>query len=467
MGSRASHAKTKAKKAPVNTASISLNELQRIKKSASAPLAHRQTNTNESGESKPKPSQSDVAKARKERMKQLDLKEMEEQKRMGSLCDNAKLDRIRKQAQEKIDDSEDIVKLLKTCSERAMTFQIRDQQLKDKAELDKKEQDYEERMILAMEIDRLKEIETRETEEARKVQKMINDRKIIEDQIEERHQARLLLEEARDQENREMLEQIKMYQAQDEEKARIRRENAAKARMDIIRANEEDIAQKREMKMLEKKEDEMMVAFQMKQDERLRQREAEEAEAEQRKREIQKKLLDEHVRTMDRQSDLDELRARRAMEDAERKYRQKKLAEAQKKKRDMDTLDMARRQQQQEKLEQQQLESEMKREEYENAIRHSHAMAERERAEAEYVSQKNEELIKNLQEQIKDNSIRRKALEKDKYQEGSMIKQQLAEERAKLEAIRDKMVNDMRKKGIDERYFGEMTSLDINKYLAR
>jgi len=386
---------------------------------------------------------------------------------MGSLCDNAKLGRIRKQAQEKIEDGQDIVKLLKTCSERATTFQIRDEQLRDKEERDKKEQDYEQRMILAMEIDRLEEIEAREAEEAQKVKKMIDDRKIIENQIEERQRARLLLEEARDQENREMLERIKLYQAQDEEKARVRKENAVKARTEIIRANEEDIAQKREIKLLEKKEDEMMVAHQMMHDEKMRQREADEAEAERKKREILKKQLDEHVRTMDRQSELDEIRARRAMEDAERKYRQKQLEKAQKKKHDMDTLDMARTRQQQEKYERQQLEMKLRREEYENAIKHSHAMADRERAEAECVKRKNDELIKNLQEQIEENSIRRVALEKEKYQEGSLIKQQLAEERAKLEAVRDKMVNDMKTKGIDERYFGEMTSLDINKYLMK
>lgn len=350
---------------------------------------------------------------------------MERQKKMGFRTDNAKLERIRKNAQVKIDDGQDIVKLLTTCSERATTFQIRDHQLKDQAERDKKEQDYEQRMILAMEIDRLKEIEAREVEEARKVKKMINDRKVIENQIEERHQARLLLEEARDQENREMLERMKLYQVQDEDKARIRRENGVKARTEIIRANEEDIAQKQERKLLEKREDEKMVAYQMEQDERMRQREAEEAEAERKKREIQKKLLDEHERTMDMQSEMDELHARRAMEDAERKYRQKQLIEAQKKKRDIDTLDLARKQQQQVKYEKQKMELEQKQEEYENTIRHSHTMAEREKSEAEYVKRKNSELIKNLQTQMGENTVKRMALEKEKYQEGSVIKQQL------------------------------------------
>ena len=78
-----------------------------------------------------------------------------------------------------------------------------------------------------------------------------------------------------------------------------------------------------------------------------------------------------------------------------------------------------------EKYEKQQIEMGQKREEYENAFRHSHKMAERERVESEYVKRKNNELIKNLQEQIEDNTKRRMSLEKEKYQEGSVMKQHL------------------------------------------
>ena len=118
-------------------------------------------------------------------------------------------------------------------------------------------------MILAIEIDRLKESRAREVEEARKVKKMIDGRKIIENQIEGRSQARLLLDEARDQENREILDRMELYQEQDEEKARARREDAAKAREEFILANDEDITAKRERKILEKREVKMMVAYQL------------------------------------------------------------------------------------------------------------------------------------------------------------------------------------------------------------
>lgn len=439
---------------------------------------------------------SDVANARKEYMRQLELKDIEEQKQTISQYDRAKLDRIRKEANEKLVEDNDIVKLLKTCSDRATAFNIRDQQLKDKMERKKKDEEYEQRMILAMEIDRLREIEAREAEEERKLKKMIAGRMIIEDQIEKRHDAKLLVEEARDQENREILEQIELYRAQDEQKAREKRDQSFKARIEIIQANEEHVASQRERKLMEKREDEMMVARQIEQDEKLREREAKHAETQRKKQAIHKKLLSEQKRAVDRRSEMDELRERRAVEDAERKFRQRQLMEAQKKKSEVKALDMARIQQQQERYHQQKLVMEQKREEYENAIKHSRAMAERERAEAEYVRRKNIELINNLKEQIEENSKRRIALEKEKYLEGSTIKQQLvrvdtsalhsslfhfarsyngslclariqADERAKLEAIREKMVNEMKAKGIDDKYFGEIASLDIDRLFMK
>lgn len=406
---------------PMNP-TITSTQLERIKQSALAPALR---NCDDNSITTEQQQAEEVAKSRKEHMKQLEIEDIERQRRLGTQSDQAKLDRIRQEAQQQIDENEDIVKLLKTCSERALTFAVRDLQLKDTAEREKKEKEYERRMVLSMEINRLQELEAREAEETKRMQKMIDDRKIIERQIEERAEAKLLQEEARDQENREMLERIKVYQLQDEEKARKKKEIADKLREEVIRENEAHIASKKEKKLLEKKEDEMMVAYQLAQDEKLRQREAEEAEADRKKREIQKKLLDEQERTMDRRAEMDELRARRAMEDAERRYRQKKLMEAQKKKRDMELLDEARAQQHQEKLERQKVEAELKQEEYLNVTKHAHAMAERERAEEAYTKKKNAELIQNLQDQIEENKATKAARNRQKFREGAMIKQEL------------------------------------------
>lgn len=459
---------TNAKKtSPVMIATINSHELQRIKGLTNSPTEylHQLLFNGEDDavqhERSPKTSQQmEVAKARKEYMKQLELKEMEEQRKMGFQCDKAKLERIRKQAQEKIDDEEDIVKLLKTCKERAMTFAIRDQQLKDKAEREKKEQDYEQRMVLAMEIDRLREIEAREVEEACRVKKMVDARKIIEHQIQTRQQERILSEEAKEAENREMLERIAAYQAQDEDKARARRDIAMKMQMDIIRANEEDIALKRERSVNEKRENEVLLAYRLEQDAKMRQREEAAAEAE-RQRCLEFKIQQE--RLVDRRSEIDELRERRAFEERERRFRQKQLLDAQKKKHDKDILDLAMLRQREEKTKLKLVEMEQKREEYESALEHSRAMAEREREEAEETRKKNELMTYNLQQQIEQKRAHQNALHKDKYVEGALIKQQFAEEREHLEAVRNKFINDMKEKNIDERYYSEMKALDIGK----
>lgn len=443
--------------------SITASQLQRIKQSALTPVLRNCENN--AGTTAEQSYAEKVAQARKEHMKRLEVEDIERQRKIGAQSDQAKLDRIRKEAQQQIDENADIVKLLKTCSERASTFAIRDLQLKDKAEREMKEKEYERSMILSMEINRLQELEAREAQEAKRIQKMIDDLKVIERQIEERAEAKLLQEEARDQENRQMLEKIKLYQLQDEEKAKKKKEYADRARQEVILENEAHIAAKYERKQLEKKDDEMMIAYQMEQDEKLHRREAEEAEADRMKRDIQKQLLDEQERTMDRRSEMDELRARRAAEDAERKYRQKKLLEAQKKKRDAELLDEARKQQQQEKIEREKMEAEMKQEEYLNATRHACVMAERERAEEVYTKKKNAELIQNLQKQIEENKAAKAVRNRQKFLEGTIIKQELAEERAKLEGLRDKMIADMKARGINERYYGEMLALDISKLM--
>lgn len=47
------------------------------------------------------------------------------------------------------------------------------------------------------------------------------------------------------------------------------------------------------------------------------------------------------------------------------------------------------------------------------------------------------------------------------------LKEEFASERAKLETIRDKMVDDMTKKGVNPKYLTEMVNTDIGKMQMR
>jgi hypothetical protein len=121
---------------------------------------------------------------------------------------------------------------------------------------------------------------------------------------------------------------------------------------------------------------------------------------------------------MDKRSEVDELRARRAAEEKERNYRQRKLQEAQKRKRDMGILHSSRKQQENEKQRAMERETEEKEAEYNGALRLAAEMAKREQDEAEQAQKKNAELRKMLQLQIEENEKGKKLLEQEKYKEG-------------------------------------------------
>ena len=111
-------------------------------------------------------------------------------------------------------------------------------------------------------------------------------------------------------------------------------------------------------------------------------------------------MLDNQSKTQGKQAEIDELRARRAMEEGERRARQKELWEAHKRKQDQANLNEARKQQQAEKAASIARQATAKQDEYESAVKFAYDMAERERREATEKEKKNEEFREILRDQI-------------------------------------------------------------------
>ncbi|GMI43222.1 hypothetical protein TrCOL_g2613 [Triparma columacea] len=409
-----------------------------------------------------------VARARKARMiKMEDEAKAKTKKSQSEEISEQRAQAIRKMAVEKIDQQNDLVKLLNTYSQRAMAFTIRDQQMADRHRREAMEAEYEKRMDIAMEIDRLKELAAREKEENSKLSKRIEDRSVIIDQIEARKKMKILQEEAREQENKQMLQTIKKYEEEDKIAAEKKEVEIAKARVEVIKANKDAINAKKHLKLREKEEVEMILAYQAKQDEKMRQREDEENERKRLVNERQKKMLDNQTKHQGKQAEIDELRARRAMEEGERRARQKELWKAHKQKQDAIMMNEARKQQQAEKEAAVARLAAEKQDEYESAVKYAYQMAEREERERQEKDRMNEDFRKDLRSQIQKLEDGRMMHRNDKEEEGRMIKKEMATERIKLFAIRDKMVNDMKKKGIDDRYLSEMMGIDIAKLQMR
>lgn len=399
---------------------ITDSEFDRMKGRSSSPKRQSRAFQKSSNKVYADESVLEQAKRRKQHMLSLDSKIKTTESKPGKNSLEPKVN-----ARKSFDQSKDIVNLLNTCSQRAAAFTIRDKQLEDKEVKEKQEMDYERQMDLSMEINRLKDIAAREKEENDKVKKRFEDRKVIEVQIKERAHQRLLQEEARDQENRKMLEQIKKHQDEDNQKSAKRREEGRKAQREIIVRNEEISAVKEANKVIFKKEEAMIIAYQADRDEALRKREEEELVGQKQKIEMQKILLANQIKSMDKQAELDELRARRAAEEAERKHRKRDVYEAQKKLKDMRILHETKKKQEEERQRTKQNKVQQKQEEYENALQHAAEMAKRERDESEMIKRKNAELRTMLKDQIEEHETQARAHQQEKFDEGKKIKEKM------------------------------------------
>ena len=136
------------------------------------------------------------------RMKELEKRAVQLAKKSDiEIAEAAKKQTIRALAEEQMDNNSDVVKLLNSMAQRATAFTIREKQLAEKHRLEKVEEEFERRMDILSEIDRIKDIQRREEEEKEKRVKRVEDRKVLNDQIAQRQRQRLLQVEAREQEN--------------------------------------------------------------------------------------------------------------------------------------------------------------------------------------------------------------------------------------------------------------------------
>ena len=428
------------------------------------------------------------------RMKELEKRAVQLAKKSDiEIAEAAKKQTIRALAEEQMDNNSDVVKLLNSMAQRATAFTIREKQLAEKHRLEKVEEEFERRMDILSEIDRIKDIQRREEEEKEKRVKRVEDRKVLNDQIAQRQRQRLLQVEAREQENVAMRNTMQKYAQDDLVAAEKRRELIEKSKAEVIKANEAAIRRKFELKEAEKKEVEDILIYQAQKDAELARREEEEAAVERMKKERQAKLLAQQERAQNNQGKLDELRARRAAEDKERQTRQREKEEAVRRKAEMKELLDSRAQQASDKLERQKLVKQQADEEIMYQLQYAKRMEDRENAEARAKQEKVADFKAKLQAQIEDVQRQRKMWELCPClvfiscnsgrirlklfvfncsaamtpQAGPNIHQELIREEAKLKVIRDKMVADLEAQGVDPKYLSEMKNVDVGKMLRR
>jgi hypothetical protein len=432
-----------------------------------------------------------LSKERKDRMKELEKRSVLLAKKSDvELAEIAKKQAIRDMAEKKLDTNSDVVKLLNSMAKRATAFTIRDQQLEEKERLAKIEKEFDERMDVMIEIDRVQDIMRREEEERSKKTKRFEDRKVINEQIAARERMRMLSLEAREQENQVMRNTMKKYEDEDRARAATRAIEMEKSRKAVLLANEDAIARKKQAREMEKKEMEDILIYQALKDQELAKREEEEEAIARSKKERQAKLLAQQEKAQNNAGKMDELRARRAAEEKERNERKKEKAEAAKRKADMKALLESRARQAADKLERQNSAKAAAEEMLLLDMEYTKKMDERERRERDIKEARTQDHRQRLQAQIEERERQRRykhfpasaisftsngcfadnneMCRNDVVEDDTAnIRTQLVKEEAKLSIIRDKMVKDLVAQGVNPKYLSEMRNVDIGKILKR
>jgi len=409
-----------------------------------------------------------LARSRKERMIALNAHAKKNVKKSDiEVAAMAKAAQLRKMGLEQRDKDSDVIKLLSSYASRASAFSVRDAQLEDREQRIAKERAYDRRMDTLMEVDRLNDLRRREDEERAKQVARLEDSKVLMEQIAMRERARMLAEEAKEQEAQSIKAKMQRYKDQELEEEKVRKVELEKSRLEVMKANEAAIAKKRADREFEKKEIADILLYQAEQDAKMAAREAEEAELERAKNERQKKLLDMQEKSQNKAAEMDELRARRAMEEKERIARRKERDEALKRRNDTITLLAEREKQALDKKKQQELERQRDHYEWQKQIEYSMRTANRDADEAAAKHNANYRHRDLLMEQIHSDEERKKASRGDELTAGTKFRQELVADEARFSTLRDQMVEDLIRKGVNPKYVTDMQKLDVGKILRR
>ncbi|KAL4157629.1 hypothetical protein PRNP1_006646 [Phytophthora ramorum] len=407
-----------------------------------------------------------TSKARKEYM--LKLSEEAAQRAPKSEIEqifSAEKHEILRRARVLKDQMHDSVKLMKTLGTRAQAFTIRDQQLKVQKELEEEHHVYDEKMNTLMEIERLESLKRQEERDEIKKQKRYADRKVLEDQIEDRRRQRQIESDLVAQEAKDMLAKIKRQEEETAAKERVKALRAQRSMEEIKKFNEEALHRKHEVQRKIKDEDDQVLAYQLKKAEDLKRQEEEEA---QRRHEAElrcAKLRSMQEKMANEKAELDELRAKRAAEARERQAREADLSLARKHKEEMDGLRRAREAQALHRERARVKEATLQQREYESIM----VQVESDKAQVKEGDEKRKLASlahrRVLQAQIEEKERLKKLTFVKKQEEGQALKEEFARELEKLERIRLEEVGELVEAGVNPLYLSEMKALVIEKQI--
>merc|ERR1719230_1021699 len=435
---------------------ISGGELTRLKESATV-ITPQEAARQASLKAEQKASTMAVARARKEK-----IISMEAERKKNEAKSDLEMEAIEKdkhtmgRADFLVDEQRDDVKRMNQFVRYSKCATIRDAQLEERKALQRQVEEEEMRLDEVMEQERVRAVELYEQREAQRAVDRKHGKDVIVEQIKARERERLLQQEILEQEREAMLRQLERLKEEDLLKSEMKKEAAKKLMEEVAASNAQMIRMKELKRQKEIEEDQRIAAYleEKAAREQAHQDELDRIAAEKEAETIKLRQMQE--KASDKKSELDALRAKRAMEQYEREWRQKERTAIEKQKMQNKILHEARVQQKKEKERRLEHVAKAERDEFDRIV---HVQREAEAVEMEKEHQMKDARYKHrrdVQEQIQKNEGRRRQERLDYLEEGRKLRKEIEKEKCHLLNIKDRKVQELRTAGVPEKYLTEL-----------
>merc|ERR1712232_581719 len=309
---------------------------------------------------------------------------------------------------------------------------------------------------------RLNALQMYEEREKSRLEDQRRGAKVIIEQIKDRQAQRMREEEARDQERAFILKQIESLKAEEVEQHKQKKLASERLMQEVNHANNAAMKIKEEKMMGEKLEEQKIIEYQEDKSAREQALEAEKARVAAEKEKETARLRAMQEKAQDKASEMDALRAKRAMEAAERAAREKERMERDRQCAINDELAEARKQQQAEKERRLGEQAKFERDEFERIIQ---VQLQQEEAERQRQAEERAMRIQHSSELRNQIGAREeKALQERRnfLEEGNTVRATVGSERKKLEKIKGRKIDELKKVGVPEKYWAELARKKIS-----
>merc|ERR1719221_2405376 len=391
----------------------------------------------------------------------------EERKKNAMLHDSGNEGRAQKnsvleRAKQMLDEDMDDVKHMNQMMLYSKVVTIRDAQIQEKRNVQAEKEEEERQLDAMMEIERLKALKMYEVREKERLESQRSGAKVIIEQIKDRQAQRMREEEQRDQERAFILKQIEALKAEEVEQQKQKKMAAERLMLEVNTANSAAMKIKEDKMLAEKLEEQKIIQYQQDRERRERELEEEKAAIAAEKEAETARLRAQQEKAQDKAAEMDALRAKRAMEAAERAARAKEKAEADKVAAMNEDLKVARRQQQAEKERRLGEQAKYERDEFERIIEVQMQQEEAERSRLHEEHCMRIQHSQELRSQIEAREEKAYQERRDFLEEGNTARATIGGERKKLEKIKARKIDELKKSGVPEKYWAELARKKIS-----